>query len=203
MSIRFLRRLLIAALLLVAGSAWAQPGPAPLRFAFSELDPWKVKQGNEYGGAYTEIVRELARRLNRPLQIIDCPLKRCLKLLEAGEADIAIGVQQSPERLRYLQYLTTPYRRISSDRIFIVKVGGHRIARYEDLLHLRIAVKQGSEYFDRFDEDAHLTKDPSPTNESSLRKLLLSRVDAMVLPEDQALPLLEQMGVRHDVELAP
>lgn len=196
-----LARTLAAACTLAGACAWAQP-PA-LRFAFSELEPWKTRQGGEHGGAYTEIVRELARRLGQPLTIVDCPLKRCLKLLEAGEADLAIGVQQSPERLRYLQYLATPYRRTSSDRVFLTRVGqGHRITRYEDLLGVRIGVKQGSEYFDRFDEDNRLAKDPAPTNEASLRKLMLGRVDVVLLPEDQALALLQQLGLNRDVEFA-
>jgi polar amino acid transport system substrate-binding protein len=198
-----LRCLLTAAVLaLTVTTAWAH-APA-LRFAFSELEPWKTRQGGEFGGAYTEIVRELARRLGRPLQIIDCPLKRCLKMLEVGEADIVIGVQQSPERLRYLQYLATPYRRTSTDRVFLLRSGDtRRVARYEDLLGLRIGVKQGSEYFDRFDEDPQLIKDAALTAEASLRKLMLGRVDTVVLPEDQALALLAQLGLRRSVDIAP
>lgn len=193
--------LLATALLSMAAAAWAQP-PA-MRLAFSELEPWKTLQGGEHGGAYTEIVRELARRLGRPLQIIDCPLKRCLKLLEAGEADVVIGVQQSPERLRYLHYLAAPYRRSSSDRVFLVRTGAAaRITRHEDLRGLRIAVKAGTEYFDRFDEDATLIKDASLNNVSALRKLLLGRVDAVVLPEDRGLALVGQLDARGQVEVA-
>ena len=174
-----------------------------MRLAFSELEPWKTLQGADHSGAYTAIVRELAHRLGQPLRIVDCPLKRCLKLLEVGEADIVIGVQQSPERLRYLHYLSTPYRRTSADRVFLMRVGeAARVTRYEDLRGLRIAVKAGSEYFDRFDEDTTLTKDPSPNNLSSLRKLLLGRVDAVILPEDQGLALLGQFEGRSQIEVA-
>lgn len=181
--------------------AWAQ---APLlRLAFSELAPWKTLHGGTHTGAYTEIVGELARRTGHRLEFIDCPLKRCLKLLEAGDADAVIGVQQSPDRLRYLAYLNTPYRRTSSDRVFLVRRGeSQRIARYEDLRELRIAVKSGSEYFDRFDEDSSLTKDASPSNQTSLRKLILNRVDAVVMPEDQALALIADMELQAKVEVA-
>jgi len=194
------RLLTAAALALAAACACAQP----LRFAFSELEPWKTRQGGQFGGAYTAIVRELARRLDRPLQIIVCPLKRCLKMLEVGEADLVIGVQQSTERLRYLQYLAAPYRRTSSDRVFLLRrVDARRVARYEDLQGLRIGVKQGSEYFDRFDKDTQLIKDAAPTAEASLRKLMLGRVDTVLMPQDQALALLGQLGLHRDVEIAP
>ena len=197
----WLPHVVAAAFALATCCAWAQP-PA-LRLAFSELEPWKTKQGGQHAGAYTEIVRELARRLGRPLAIVDCPLKRCLKMLEGGEADLVIGVQQSPERLRYLQYLATPYRRNTSDRVFLTRAGeARRITRYDDLLGLRIGIKQGSEYFDRFDEDSRLAKDPAPNNEASLRKLMLGRVDVVLLPEDQALVLIEQLGLRGAIEFA-
>ena len=148
-------------------------------------------------------MRELARRLGQPLQIIDCPLKRCLKLLEAGEADIGIGLRQTPERRQYLHFLATPYRHTSADRVFLMRRGDkRRLTRYEDLSGLRIGVTGGSEYFTRFNEDTRLLKDEGPNNESSLRKLLLGRVDTVILPEDQALALLAQLGLQQQVEFA-
>lgn len=195
-----LPRLLAAALLGVAAAAWAQP----MRLAFSELEPWKTRKGHEHGGAYTEIMRELARRTGLPLVFVDCPLKRCLRLLETGDADVVIGLQESPERLRYLHYLATPYRTTSSDRVFLVRASDkRRITQYEDLVGLRIAVKQGSDYFDRFDEDTRLTKDAALTNEASLRKLLLGRVDVVMLPDDQAQAQLALMDLHGEIEFAP
>ena len=197
-----LPRLLACILLWLAASAWAQP--QALRLAFSELEPWMTQQDGRYAGAYTEIVRELARRLGLPLQVIDCPFKRCLKLMEVGEADLIIGARQSPQRMAYLHYLATPYRRTSADRVFILRADDpRRPGRYEDLSGLRIGVASGSDYFARFDADTTLLKDTAPNNESSLRKLLLGRVDCIVLPEDQALALLGQLGVQDQVALAP
>lgn len=197
-----LHRPLACALLLASLSAWAQP-PA-LRLAAAELAPWMTRQGGHMGGAYTEIVREIARRLATPLEVVECPLKRCLKLLEVGEADLAIGLRQSPERLEYLHYLATPYRRSSSDRVFLLRRGDtRRLSSYEDLRGLRIGVTDGSEYFPRFKADNSLQKDVAPNSESSLRKLMLKRVDTVILPEDQALALVAQLGLREQTEFAP
>ena len=196
-----LPRLLACSLLLAAACTSAQP-PA-LRLAFTELEPWMTQRGADHGGAYTEIVRELARRIGQPLQFIDCPLKRCLKLLEVGEADIGIGLRQTPERQQYLHYLTTPYRRTSADRVFLLRRSDRRrLERYEDLAGLRIGVTAGSEYFTRFNEDTALLKDVAPSSESSLRKLTLGRVDTVILPEDQALALLAQLGLQQQVSFA-
>lgn len=197
-----LHRPLACALLLAGTSAWAQL-PA-VRLAVSELAPWMTRQGGHMGGAYPEIVRELARRLATPLETVDCPLKRCLKRLEVGQADLAIGLRQPPERRAYLHYLASPYRRSSSDRVFLLRRGDtRRLASYEDLRGLRIGVTDGSEYFPRFKADRSLNKDVGPNSESSLRKLMLQRVATVILPDDQALALVAQLGLRERVEFAP
>ncbi len=196
-----LPRLFACALLWAASSTPAEP--PSLRLAFTELEPWATRRGGHHAGAYTEIVRELARRLRLPLQITDCPLKRCLKLLEVGEADLAIGLRQTPEREQYLHYLATPYRRASADRVFLLRRGDtRRLERYEDLQGLRIGVTGGSEYFPRFNADTSLRKDLAPNSESSLRKLMLDRVDTVIVPEDQALALVAQLGLQQQVEVA-
>ena len=196
---------------LLAGFAFAVPAARavpvaepPLVFAFSELAPWKIKTGaNEFSGAYTEIVRELARRLGRELRIVECPHARCLLMLRAGEADLAIGIQQSPERDEYIAFLHNPYRKSASDRVFYVRRGdAHRIRRYEDLQHLRIGIKQGSEYFDRFDDDKALHKEAALNNAANLRKLLLNRLDTVVMPEDQGAVLLSELQLNKQLETA-
>lgn len=172
-------------------------------FAFSELAPWKTKDGVDYGGAYTEIVRELARRVHRELQITECPHARCLLMMKSGEADLGIGIQRSPERELFLAYLQTPYRKTASDRVFYVRRGeAQRIGRYEDLQGLRIGITLGSAYFDRFDDDKTLDKEAAPTNAANLQKLLLKRVDAVLMPEDQGAVLLSQLGLAGQVETA-
>ena len=177
------------------GSASALQAP-PLVFAFSELAPWKTKTGDQFGGAYTEIVRELARRVGRELRIVECPHARCLLMLSTGEADLAIGIQQSTERDAYLTFLRTPYRKSASDRVFYVRRGdARRILRFEDLQNLRIGTKPGSEYFDRFDDDTTLHKEAALTNTANLRKLLLNRLDAVVMPEDQGAVLLNELNL--------
>lgn len=198
-----IRLVLILLLALSPLKAPARPANG-LVLAFSELEPWKTKGADgSFGGSYTEIIRELARRLGEPLTVVECPHKRCLRMMEIGEADLIIGVQRSPEREAYLHYLRTPYRRTSADRIFIVRAGeADSIRSYDDLHGHMIATKAGSEYFDRFDSDARLSKEAAPNNAINLRKLLLHRVDAVVMAEDQAEALRGQLALGTQVEAA-
>ncbi|WP_171013924.1 transporter substrate-binding domain-containing protein [Chitinivorax sp. B] len=170
----------------------------PLVFAFSELEPWKRIYHNQYTGAYTEIVRELSRRVGVSLAIVECPLARCLKMMEDGSADLIIGIQISPEREQYIQFLNTPYRVDSSDKVFyLAKDRGLSIRRYDDLYGLRIGIKNGAAYFDRFDADQALNKEAGRDNLVNLRKLAMGRLDTVILAEDQGEPLLTQLALRN------
>ena len=181
-----LRQIAGAGLVVLASGITASAAGAPLVFAFSELPPWKTVDGKRLGGAYTEIVRELARRTGTSLEIFQCPIKRCLKMIQDGEADVIIGIQSSPERDAFIHFLRTPYRKFSSDKVFYVPKGkAAMIHSYSDLKKLRIGVKNGTQYFDRFDDDAQLIKDGAKDAEANFKKLLRGRVDAVVMAEDQ------------------
>jgi polar amino acid transport system substrate-binding protein len=195
-----MRRTLLCLALLFATAAHADR----LRLAFNTLEPWKVFDGQHRAtGAYTEIARELARRLGMELEIVECPLKRCLFLLERGQADLAIGLQTSPEREHYLRFLATPYRRYSSDKVFYLRQGeGGRLTHYESLYGLKVGLRLGSELFDRFDLDTHVHKEPVPDQATNFRKLLAGRIDAVLLPEDQGEYLVATLGLAGKVEKA-
>ncbi len=176
---------------------------ASLVFAFSELPPWKTVDGSQFNGAYTEIVRELARRTGFELEIFQCPFKRCLKMMQDGQADVIIGVHESDERKAYIHFLRTPYRKTSSDKVFYVRKGQAALIRsYEDLKKLRIGVKSGTQYFDRFDADNSLTKDGAKDSQSNLKKLLRGRVDAVLMPEDQGEPLVYSLQLQDQLDTA-
>ena len=189
-----------------ASSAWAGQAagrPAPLVMAFTELPPWTTYDGQNHTGAYTEILRELARRVGRKLNIVDCPVKRCLAMLETGTADLTIGIRDIPERTGYMGFLRTPYRLTVADRVFWVRRGdADRIQSYEDLLKLRIGVVPAGAYFAQFDADTRLDKETAQSSEANLQKLVLGRVDTVPMSEDRALVLIRKLQLQELVEPA-
>jgi polar amino acid transport system substrate-binding protein len=197
----------LAAAVLYWATGSAVPAAAepvrPLVLAFDVMLPWKSLVDGVYGGAYTEIARELARRAGQPLEIRECPLKRCLFMLERGDADIIIGLRNTPERQRYLQFLRTPYRDRSSDKVFYVQEGRSASIRgYADLAPLRIGTKLGAEYLPRFDQDASLNKDAVKDMEINFRKLAMGRLDAVLIPEDQGEALLARLQLEGHIDKA-
>lgn len=148
-------------LLAAAVLAMASPSATAddkLVFAFEELLPWKTRHQGVYGGAYTEIVRELARRAQLPLEFRNCLLKRCLYMLEHGEADLAIGLRDTDERRKFLHFLKTPYREPA-------------LRSYADLTGLRIGVTSGAKYFDPFDSDKSIAVSKRSVDAATLDKL--------------------------------
>jgi polar amino acid transport system substrate-binding protein len=181
----------------------ATPAQPTLTFAFDELPPWKIQVGDTASGAYTEIVRELARRVGMTVKIHPCPLKRCLYMLERGEADITIGVKQNAQRDQYLHFLHTPYRTSSSDKVFYVRrEGGPAIDTFADLARLRIGAKLGADYFAAFDQDPSLHREFAKDLEVNLRKLALGRIDTVIASEDQGAAMLTRLKLDGVITLA-
>ncbi|MGF1697152.1 transporter substrate-binding domain-containing protein [Vibrio lamellibrachiae] len=145
--------------------------------AFSELAPWKVNEGNQYKGVYAEILKELAKGLNKELKFRSCPLKRCLLMMEEGSADWIIGVKNTSEREQWITFIDTPYRHTAT-KVFYVRLGeSKRLTQYEDLYDLTIGVKIGARYFKQFDAGTGLSKEQVARDEQNFKKLVSGRID--------------------------
>ncbi len=171
--------------------------------AFSLLPPWKVINSGQFEGAYAELIRELAKKLNMQIEFNKCPLKRCLKMMEDGTADIIIGINDHSERKKYIQFINTPIK-MSTAKVFYLKKGGrHTIQKYEDLKKLKvIGTKLGAKYFTQFDNDTELHKYPVTDNTQILLMLILDRIDAVAISEDQGEYLISMLRIRGEVEKA-
>lgn len=174
-----------------------------LVLAFSPLPPWKVVDAaGRPSGPYLVIAQRLAQRLKVPLKVQVCPLLRCLELLRRGEVDIALGVAPGPGRDEYVDYLqpafaegsTVGFYRRSGDKV--------SVASHEELAALRIGTTIGAHYFPRFDQDNTLQKDYAPDKLSNLRKLLVGRVDVVIMVSGEANVLLSRPEFQHKVQLA-
>ena len=123
------------------------------------------------------------------------PWKRCLDMMEKGDADLISGVLKSPEREQFLIFLDPPYK-TKSAKVFYVREGGaQRIQQYEDLHELKIGVQAGVRYFEPFDDDPKIRKEEAGNDLSNLRKLQYGRVDAVISTETQADYLIATEGL--------
>lgn len=177
--------------------------PPKLRHAVFHMPPWSMQENEQFVGAHIEIIRELASRLSTELEWIDCPIDRCQVLLEAGEADIVIGLRPTNIRERYLRYLNPPFLQRGYPKVFYLRrESDHALNHYQDLYRYRIGVVRGSKLFDQFDQDRKLQIDYAEDVESNFRKLLLGRIDVVAVPEGRGEYALRLLNIRDQVQKA-
>ncbi len=175
----------------------------PLIIAFSELPPWKIINEGKFEGAYAELAKELAKVMNMKIEFRECPLMRCLKMMELGKADIIIGVQNVGNRKEFIQSIKIPIRMSPSKVFYLVKGTEHSIKEYEDLKNIKfIGTQRGSKYFSRFDNDTFLKKYDVTHDAQIFSMLLFGRVDSVIINEDQGEYLISMLGIRDKVEKA-
>ncbi|MFC4161324.1 substrate-binding periplasmic protein [Chitinimonas lacunae] len=153
--------------------------PDRLVFALRPLPPYMMVEGGRFTGSHVEIIGRLATALGVRLEIVECPLARCLKLLEDGSADVSMGLVASPEREVYAAFLLPPYAHAVPTYFFQRTNDLREVREYNDLRNLRIGVVNGLRYFDEFDKDQTLQKDFAPNTETNFRKLLAGRLDVV------------------------
>lgn len=161
-------------------SAAAQTLPNRLVFALRPLPPYMMVEGDgRFTGAHVEILGRLATALGVRLEIVECPLARCLKLLEDGSVDVSMGLVASPEREAYAAFLLPPYAHSVPTYFFQRANDLREIREFNDLRNMRIGVVNGLRYFDEFDKDSTLQKDFGPNVETNFRKLMAGRLDVV------------------------
>jgi len=82
--------------LLLGANLFAQPAaPDVLRVGLFDQAPFVWKEGGELKGFHYEIVRGLAKKTGRPLDVTLVPLRRAIELLKVGKIDVVIMTEQA------------------------------------------------------------------------------------------------------------
>lgn len=149
-----------------------------------------------------KILTAIARDLDIHLTFHYAPFKRRLLMLKSGSVDIVAGLLRRPERETYIHFVLPPYKN-KSDTIFLVPKGNAGLIRvYEDLKGLRIGVNQGSKFFPQFDKDTALHKEPVHLITANLKKMLLGRLDTVIINEAAGIDLIRRTGLAQEIEIA-
>jgi len=180
------RPALLLAALLLAALLPALPGGAaaaeePLVVVGNNAPPYRIIDGSDFYGIYFDAMAEIARRAGLVVHYQEAPFKRCLAMLEKGQADLMLGPNRTPEREAYLVFTAATLP--PADKAFYVYPGVPPIRSYEDLAGRTVAVVAGKAHFPRFDADATLRKVECPDQAAALEKVLTGDCDVAVLPE--------------------
>ncbi|WDE06060.1 ABC transporter substrate-binding protein [Thalassomonas viridans] len=174
-----------------------------IRLATYLEPPMVDKVNNRYVGKNIEVVKLLAKNLKKKILFIPCPAARCLLLLKRGQADMMISVRKTPERERYLSFISPPFfTQHFPLRFFINSNNDLHIDNYQDLTPLSIGVIRGSSYFDRFDHDNQLTKVEVSSREQLVHMLLKNRIDTFIEREESVVSWLPESQYKKAFRLA-
>lgn len=186
-------------LYLQAGLALLGPGASlPLRAAETVrlgIGEWPPYFGAELRqlGVFAHIVAEAFKREGLQVAYELMPWKRALSLVESGALQGSPGWTHGEERAR--QFLYSDPVLISREVLFFPKKRPLRFRGEEDLRGLVLGATTSYLYgptISQLEQAGQLRLDRAPSDELSLRKLLLGRVDAVLLNREVGLELLRR-----------
>lgn len=179
-----------------------------VRLVTFEYPPYEYFDGKAADGLAVRIVREVFRKLERPVSIQVLPWKRALHLVRTGGADGIFTAYKTGERLQYLDYSKTVLMPQ------VVSVWTRRDAdvgfdgTMESLADTDIGLVEGISYGPVVDAaiQAGLLRslDYVPESANNVRQLLSGRIEAVIMNRYGAIHHLKQEGALEDVvELQP
>ncbi len=171
-----------------------------LKADFRQRPPEMVvdSKTNQLSGPLKEVIEQAAAQIGYNIEWRKVPFIRSLYNLKNNETDIVPRVIKTPEREQYIRYIG-PIAVQNHDVEFITTVSGPKIETYNDLLPLRIGVKRGTAYFQRFDADKSLIKIIVKDDFNLARMLKAERIDTAAVIDFSS--FLSELNVIHFTEI--
>lgn len=192
-------RLLFAALL--ASLSFSALGER-LRIVTEPWSPYVIADDKQVSGLDYEMTNIVFKRLGIDVQWQFLPWKRCLMMLEQGDADGVLDIFKVAEREDLLLYPNEPLSDVNWV-LFQANARPHTFNKLEDLQGLNIGVSPGYLYSQEFDSSALFTREPAPSHEANFGKLVRGRIDLMVTDRVVGQRMLDQLQLRDQVSQLP
>ncbi len=145
-------------------------------------EPWAPYVYDEQGvmhGLDYEATVIVFQRLGVEVQWQFLPWKRCLAMLEQGQADGALDIFHSHDRDALLLYPSEPLSEVEFV-LFYANARPHLARRLDDLQGLSVGTSPGYLYGAPFSDSTLFKREPAPSHEANFGKLLLGRIDLVI-----------------------
>jgi len=168
-------------------------------------EPWAPYVYEENGtslGLDYETTAIVFKRLGIDVEWQFLPWKRCLSMLEQGQADGALDIFHSDERDATLLYPSEPLSQVE----FVMFYANERpfpFRTLDDLKGLTIGTSPGYLYSKDFSESTLFTREPAPTHEANFGKLVRGRIDLLITDRRVGQYLLDQLNIRDKITENP
>jgi len=88
----------------VAEAQQQSEGANTLKIAILDFTPYEFQENNKIDGITVRIVREVFKRMNKPISMTKLPWSRALLYLQRGEIDGLFEILKKPEREEFADY---------------------------------------------------------------------------------------------------
>lgn len=155
-----------------------------LCLATSPYAPYIIydEASNEIKGIDIDILKEIYKREKIDLDILITPWDTSLKMISEGVCDMIPNISMTPDRARMMAF-SDSYRDEEVFAFYSHKDAGHRLDSIRDLQGKRVGIIDDYTYFDEFDKNAEIRKDPCINEDILFNKLQKGQVDAIILEE--------------------
>lgn len=191
---------LLCTLLLVCLSPLAHA--ERLRLVSDDWAPYIYWQDGQPKGIDYEVASEVLKRLGIDVDWQLMPWKRCLAVVQQGLADGVMDIFRVGSRKPFMFYPDEPL----SDVEFVLfqnNAKPHAIERLEDLTGLTVGTSPGYTYSPAFSDSSLFRREAAPTHEANFGKLMLGRIDLLVIDRRAGRQLLRQLGLEQQVQELP
>ncbi|WP_435038310.1 substrate-binding periplasmic protein [Pseudomonas neuropathica] len=173
-----------------------------LRIVTEPWAPYVYEENGKNLGLDYETTAIVFKRLGIEVEWQFLPWKRCLSMLETGQADGALDIFHSDERDATLLYPSEPL----SDVEFVMFYANdrpHPFSKLEELKGLTIGTSPGYLYSPDFRESTLFAREPAPTHEANFGKLVRGRIDLLITDRRVGQHLLDELNVRDQITENP
>lgn len=176
--------------------------PTELVFAVRPIPPYMEPGPDGYRGSHIDIMLALAKRLGVKLRLQECPTVRCLRLLEEGGVDIAMGFAREPARETYIYFVQPAYASPTRTLFYLRKNETRSLHNLTQLNDLKVGLVRGVFYTDALNKIPEQQRDYAPDMESNFRKLVAGRIDVVPAGINVGTRVIEKLGLEADIKTA-
>lgn len=169
-----------------------------IKIATLDYPPFTYQDGNVKKGIVLDIVVEIFKRLDIPIEIEFYPIRRGLEMVQDGRADAYFSLKKTKEREHFLTYTMTP---IVKQKFVIFTLTDSNIRYTGDINELSaysVGIECNTSYGKKIDtaiKDGIIHRiDCAPSFENKLKKLLAHRTDIIIGSFDVGNELLKKIG---------
>ncbi|MEB0044074.1 MULTISPECIES: substrate-binding periplasmic protein [unclassified Pseudomonas] len=173
-----------------------------LRIVTEPWAPYVYEENGKAMGLDYEATAIVFKRLGIEVEWQFLPWKRCLSMLDQGQADGALDIFHSDERDATLLYPNEPLSQVEFV-MFYANERPHAFLTLDELKGMTIGTSPGYLYSADFSNSTLFTREPAPTHEANFGKLLRGRIDLLITDRRVGQHLLDELDIRDQVTENP